>query len=379
MSSNAISGSGVPDALGVGVIGCGRISNQYLEKMKLFPILDMRACADVIHDRAREQAQAYGIPKACSPGEILDDADIDIVVNLTPPQYHSPINMDALQAGKHVYTEKPFAVDRRQAAAVLDLAASKGLRIGSAPDTFLGGGLQTSRKLLSEGVIGEPVAAVAFLASWGPEKGRHPQPAFFFKPGGGPMLDMGPYYVTALVNLLGPVDRVSGSARISVPERIKRNEPNRGEKYIVETPTHITGTIDFESGPVGTIITSFDVPKHTMPRLEIYGTKGTLRVPDPNTFWGPVAYWVDGAEDWQEAPLTFGYADRFRGLGVADMAYGIRTGRPHRASGELAFHVLDVLLGFVDSSEQGRHITIDSTCSQPTPLPEGLADGYLDR
>jgi predicted dehydrogenase len=243
----------------VGIIGCGNISGIYLKNCtQTFEILEVAACADLIHERAQAQAREYGVPKACSVEELLQDPKIEIVLNLTTPKAHYEVSKAALEAGKHVYVEKPLAVAREDGQAILELAKSKNLLVGCAPDTFLGAGLQTCRKLIDDGWIGEPVAATAFMTCHGHES-WHPDPEFYYEIGGGPMLDMGPYYLTALISLLGPVDRVTGSSRITFPERTITSQPKYGKQIKVETPTHIAGVIDFASGAVGTIITSFDV------------------------------------------------------------------------------------------------------------------------
>jgi predicted dehydrogenase len=361
----------------VGIIGCGNISGIYLENSKIFDAIDVVAVADIDPDRAQDRATQYGIPKACSVEELLADPDIDLVVNLTTPDAHGPVALAVLNAGKHVYNEKPLAVTRDEARALLDLAAQKGLRVGCAPDTFLGGGLQTCRKLIDDGWIGEPIGATAFMMSHGPES-WHPNPTFFYQPGGGPMFDMGPYYLTALCVLLGPVQRVTGSARISFAERTITNEYNYGDKIQVNTPTHVAGTLDFASGAIATIITSFDVWASQLPRIEIYGSHGTLSVPDPNTFDGPVLLRRAGAREWSSMPLSHGFTRNSRGIGVADMATAIRLGRPHRASGELAYHVLDIMHAIHDASREGRHITLRSTMTRPAPLPTGLGERSVD-
>ncbi len=361
----------------IGVIGCGNISPIYLQAGKRFEILEVAACADIDLPRAKARAAEFGIPKACSVEELLADPDIDIVVNLTIPKAHGPVGLTVLQAGKSVYNEKPLAALREEAQPLLTTARERRLRVGGAPDTFLGGGLQTCRKLIDDGVIGEPVAATAFMMGHGHES-WHPDPAFYYQVGGGPMFDMGPYYLTALINLLGPVRRVTGSTRISFPERTITSKPKYGTKIEVKTPTHIAGVLDFASGAIGTIITSFDVWSHHAPIIEIYGSEGTLSVPDPNNFGGVVRVRKAREQDWVEVPLTHGYTQNSRGLGVADMAYALRSGRPHRASGELAYHVLDIMHAIHDASREGRHVELASTCERPAPLPVGLREGTLD-
>lgn len=360
----------------VGIIGCGNIFPAYVKGCRVFDILEVVACADVLVERAQARALEFDIPKASSVEELLNDPNVDVVVNLTVPVAHADVSLLALGAGKHVYSEKPLAITREDGRAILNAAAAQGLRVGCAPDTFLGGGLQTCRKLIDDGVIGVPVAATAFMAGHGPEA-WHPNPDFFYKVGGGPMFDMGPYYLTALIHLLGPVRRVTGSTRISFPERVATSKALNGHRISVEIPTHVAGVLDFANGTVATLITSFDVWTHNLPRIEIYGSEGSLSVPDPNIFGGPVKVKLAGEEEWRDVPLT--HSDQVsRGIGVADMAYGFVYNRAHRASGELAYHVLDLMHSFGDASESGQHVIVQSTCAQPAPLPVGLTLGELD-
>ncbi len=366
-----------PKKVKIGVIGCGNISPTYLKNMRdVFEILDVVACCDLVPERSAAKAAEFPGVKACSNEEILSDPDIDIVLNITWPKVHAEVGMQVLEAGKHLYNEKPISVTRESAKELLAAAKRRKLRVGCAPDTFLGAGLQTCRKLIDDGWIGEPIGATAFMMGMGPE-GWHPDPFSFYQFGAGPMLDVGVYYVTALVALLGPVKRVTGSARISFPERTIGSQPHLGEKIKVEVPTFIAGVMDFASGVVGNIVTSFDVWKSQVPRIEIYGSGGVLSVPDPNTFGGPVKVFRPGGE-WQEIPLTHIYAENMRSLGLADMAYGVRSGRKHRAAGEMAYHVLDVMHAFGDASEAGEHVAIKSTCERPAALPMGLRRGTLD-
>lgn len=360
----------------VGIIGCGNIFPAYVKGCRAFKILEIAACADLVVERAEARAKEFDIPKALSVDDLLGDPEIDIVVNLTVPVAHAEVSLAAIAAGKHIYGEKPLAITREDGKAILSTAQARNLRVGCAPDTFLGGGLQTCRKLIDDGVIGVPVAATAFIASRGPES-WHPNPDFFYKVGGGPLFDVGPYYLTALVHLLGPARRVTGSTRISFAERIATSKALNGHRITVEVPTHVAGVLDFVGGAVATLITSFDVWTHTLPRIEIYGSEGTLSVPDPNTFGGPVKVRLGGEGEWREVPLTHS-AEVSRGIGVADMAYGFAYGRPHRASGELAYHVLDLMHAFGDSSNSERHILVESTCAQPAPLPVDLPVGELD-
>jgi len=362
----------------VGIVGCGNISGIYLENgTKVFEILEIAACADLIVDRAKAKAEEYGVPKACTVDELMADPEIEIVLNLTIPNAHAEVAFAALEAGKSVHNEKPLAITREDGKKMLQLAKDKGLRVGCAPDTFMGAGIQTCRKLIEDGWIGEPVAATAFMTCHGHES-WHPDPEFYYKAGGGPMFDMGPYYLTALVNLVGPIRRVTGSARITFPERLITSQPKYGTVVKVDTPTHIAGVMDFANGAVGTIITSFDVWAANLPRIEIFGSKGSLSVPDPNGFGGPVKIRTATDSEWREVPLSHIYAENSRCIGVADMAYGLRSGRQHRPNGELAYHVLDVMHAFHDASDQGKHIELESTCDKPAPLPMGLRKGILD-
>ncbi|MHB1629602.1 MAG: Gfo/Idh/MocA family protein [Bacilli bacterium] len=363
----------------VGVIGCGNISRAYFTGIRKFPVTELVACADLDNERAQAAASEFQIPRVYPVAELLADPDIDIVVNLTIPQAHAQVCLTALAAGKHVYVEKPLAVTREEGKRILELAMKKGLRVASAPDTFLGGGLQTCRKLIDDGWIGAPVAATGFMMGAGPES-WHPDPDFFYQLGGGPMFDMGPYYLTALVFLLGPIVRVTGSARITFPERTITSQPKHGNKITVNTPTHIAGVLDFATGAIGTLITSFDIAAgaSSFPNIEIYGTEGSLRAPDPNTFGGPVFIRRKGAQEWSEIPLTHGHTEQGRGLGVADLAYAIRSGRDHRASGGVAYHVLEAMHGFHDAAREGKHYSMQSSCQSLAPLPQHLASGTLD-
>jgi predicted dehydrogenase len=360
----------------VGIIGCGNISGIYFQAGKTFNILEIVACADQDLSRAQAKAEEHGV-QALTVEQMLQAPEIEIIINLTIPGAHFPICRDALQAGKHVHTEKPLSLTREEGQELLQLAAKKNLRVGAAPDTFLGAGLQTCRELIDTGAIGEPLGATAFMLGRGPE-GWHPDPEFFYKTGGGPMFDMGPYYLTALTALLGPIRRLTGSARISFPEREIGSGAKKGQKITVDIPTHIAGVLDFSSGVIGTLATSFDVWAANVPRIEIYGTEGSLDVPDPNNFGGPVRLWQREHREWRDVPVTRPYATNSRGIGVADMAYALQSGRPHRASGALGYHVLEAMHGFHDASRQDGHYQMGSTVERPAPLPHDLAPGTLD-
>ncbi len=365
------------EAVRAGIIGCGNISPIYFQAARRFEAMEVVACADLDPERARVRAAEYGVRAAASVDDLLGDPELDMIINLTVPMAHAAVGIRALQAGKSVYGEKPLAVSFNDGRRMVDEAAARGLRIGCAPDTFLGGGHQTCRKLLDNGAIGRPVAATAFMLSAGVES-WHPNPEFYYQPGGGPMFDMGPYYITALINLLGPVRRVTGSTQRTHEERIITAEHRRGEKIRVEVPTHVAAVLDFHSGAVATLVTSFDVQFHGMPNIELYGTEGTLRIPDPNGFGGPVELWNLSRREWHEVPLSHGYADNSRGLGAADMAEGIRSGNPHRASGEMALHALEVMDAVHVASDEGRHVELTTQCERPAPLGAEQPDGILD-
>jgi predicted dehydrogenase len=373
----------------VGIIGCGMISSIYLRNCtQVFNhILEVVACADLVPELAQKRAEEFNIPIACSVEELIANPEIEIVLNLTAPVSHAPINLKALQAGKHVYTEKPFALTREDAHEVLTLAESKGLLVGCAPDTFLGAGLQTCRKLIDEGWIGTPYAANATIIMGNGGDGMHPNFQNFLKLGGDPIMDMGPYYLTALVNLLGPVRRVTGSAQQLCNELTIQNpkSPRYGDSAPIEAPTNVTAVLDFHSGAVA----SLQAAKESFgykPRLEIFGTEGNMTVPDPNFFSGTtpipgvdtpiIIKFRDGQT--KELPYTHGFSEDSRGIGIADMAYAVRTGRANRASGRLAEHVLDISLSIFEASAREKHVHLQSTVERPAPLPQGLKYNQLD-
>jgi len=363
----------------VGIIGCGNISNAYFSGIAQFSdLLRIDACADLDLTRAAAKAAEHGVARSLSVDELLADPNIDLIVNLTIPAAHGPINLAALRAGKHVYCEKPFATNRAEAEEILRLAEASGLRAGTAPDTFLGAGLQTCRHLIDSGAIGTPVAATAFMVCGGHEN-WHPSPEFYYQKGGGPLFDMGPYYITALVDLLGPVRRVSASARASFPTRTITSEPLKGTVIPVDTPTHYSGTLDFVNGAIASVIMSFDVVSHHLPCLEIHGSEGSLSCPDPNGFHdeNSIKLRKAGQSEWEIVPLVHTHRTG-RGMGVADMAMAIRSDRAHRCSGTLGAHVLEVMLAFGESSDSGKHIAIQSQCARPLAVPTDLAPGTID-
>ncbi|SER35394.1 Predicted dehydrogenase [Faunimonas pinastri] len=363
------------DRVAIGIIGCGNISGAYLKAAQGFPVLDIRAVADAMPQAAEARAAEFGL-KATGVDELLADPAIEIVLNLTVPKAHVEVGLRAVEAGKHVYSEKPLGIALADARRLVERAKQKGVRVGCAPDTFLGGSHQTARRLVDEGAIGQPVGGTATFMCPGHER-WHPNPAFYYEEGGGPMLDMGPYYITDLVNLLGPVSRVAGLATTPRREREIASEPKRGERIPVHVPTHVTGLMEFANGAAVQIGMSFDVAGHKHVPLELYGTEGTLIVPDPNYFGGQIQEMKKGGE-WTDVATHMPYADgNYRSIGLADMAHAIRGHRPHRANGDLALHVLEVMEAFGRSSEEGRHIAIESRPERPEALGRNLVDGRL--
>lgn len=363
----------------VGIVGNGNISPIYLKNLSqtFKNIVYLKGVCDLIPERSAKAAADWNVPVIYKTMyDMFADPEIEIVVNLTTPGQHYGVAIEALRAGKNTHSEKPMSVNRENARELFDLAAAKGLRIGVAPDTFMGAGIQTCRKLLDDGYIGTPIGSAAYMTCHGHES-WHPDPEFYYQAGGGPMLDMGPYYTTALINLLGPVKSIMGYSRRMYDTRTITSAGKYGKVIPVEVDTHVTGNLEFASGAIGSIIMSFDMWRAQHPCIEIYGTEGTLEVPDPNGFGGPVRICRKNGEFF-EFPLTHIYSDNSRGIAVADMAMALRTGRKHRASGELAFHALDVMLGVGDSSRSGKRYDLVSTCSRPAPLPTNLVAGYLD-
>ncbi|GKX31514.1 dehydrogenase [Vallitalea longa] len=361
----------------VGIVGCGNISGIYLENLtNLFTNVEVYACSDLDEEKAKSAAEKYGINNILSTEELLECKDIQIVLNLTTPKTHYEICKKALLADKHVYVEKPLSLTVEQGKELLTLAKDKNLMIGCAPDTFLGGGIQTCRKLIDDGFIGTPIAATAFMTCHGHEN-WHPDPEFYYELGGGPMFDMGPYYLTALVFLLGGAKTVCGMTKISFPQRTITSSKKFGKTIDVEVPTHVAGNILFQNDVIATMITSFDIWSSTLPRIEIYGSLGTLIVPDPNTFGGPVLLRTANGDEFKEIPLTHIYAENSRGIGVSDMANCIYTEDTPRASGELANHVLEIMHAFQQSFDTLQYVELTTTCNQPKPLPLGLIKGYV--
>ncbi len=379
------------EPLRVGLIGCGRISDIYIQNCQAFPEIDIVACASLDLEESQAKAAQHGIKRACLPDEIISDPDIDAVLNRTIPAAHAGISLAALDAGKHVYSEKPFATTLEDGQRILDRAAEKNLLVGNAPDTFLGGRWQTVRALIDRGKIGKPLGVQVFVGTHGVER-HHPNPDFYYQTGGGPLLDLGPYYLTALVFLLGPLSRVSGLARRTFDKRQIENGPRNGEWIPVEVDTHVVSQLEFAAGAIGSMTMSFDVWDSETPRLEIYGEEGTICIPDAdpvfgaNIFGGEVWYrqretsrWSHqprptGREEWITADNAFGFNENSRGLGLLDLAYAARKERAPRASGALAQHVLEAMLAILKSAEDGgQMITLNTTCDRPVPLPRNFS------
>ena len=358
----------------IGIIGCGMISDTYFEASKRFPMLEVACCADMNIALAEEKGRKHGV-KAVTVEKLLCDPSIELVVNLTPPKAHNAVDKAILNAGKHAYSEKPLGVDLAEAGEVLRLAEERHLALGCAPDTFLGGGQQTARKLIDDGWIGKPIAGLAIDMSRGPETWIHAP--FFYDIGAGPMLDIGPYFVTSLVNLLGPVESVTAVTGKGAATRVGGPD-TMPHIYPVNVDTHQTGVLKFVNGTLVTMVQSFEVYAHTHAPLEIYGSEGSISLSHPNTFGGPVKVFRHGCGDeWKEMALSHGYCENSRIVGVADMVMALREKRPHRASGALAYHVLEVMLAFCESCRQGRTVEIKSRCERPAPLPLGLRDGEI--
>lgn len=363
--------------LGIGILGCGNISTAYMRLAPLFRGMQVRACADLNAAAAQTRADEFNLRAETVDGLLAAD-DIDIVVNLTVPAAHFEVSKSILAAGKHVYSEKPFVLSITEGRELASLAESKGLRIGSAPDTFLGGAHQLARDLIDSGAIGTVTGGTCHVMSHGMEH-WHPNPDFFFKPGGGPVLDIGPYYITNLVQLIGPVKRVAAMSSVPSPVRTISSEPRRGETIDVETPTTIHALLEFHNGAMVTLGASWDVWDHGHAPMELYGSEGSLFVPDPNFFAGEVA--MLRRSDMSRQPQSWDHPfaipneshgetklANYRASGLADMALAIAEGRPHRCSAELALHVVDIMTSILTSGETGTFQTIQSKCERPAPL-----------
>lgn len=364
--------SAVSGPVGVGIIGAGVISTQYLDNLRRAADVELRMVADLDVDRARARADEFGVPLAGTVDDLLDRDDIEIVLNLTIPAAHATIAAQCVDAGKHVWTEKPFALDRDEGRALFDLATARGLRVACAPDTVLGSGVQTGRRLLEQGAIGAPVSALTMFQVSGPES-WHPSPEFLYARGGGPLFDMGPYYLTTLVQLLGPVVRADARGSRARTERVIGSGPRAGTRFPVEVPTSIAALYETAAGPVAQSTFSFESPRPRVGVVEITGTEGTLVLPDPNMFDGEVTIWRAGMspDDQPERHLT-STGGMTRGLGVIELARAIRAERPERASGELALHVLDIMQSTEESAATRAPVALSTTAHPAPAMPEAF-------
>ena len=376
------------DQLGVGIIGCGNISTTYFQLAPLFKGIEVRAGADINMDAATARAKEYGV-RAESVDGLLKSDDIDIVVNLTVPAVHYDVSKQVLDAGKHVYSEKPFVLAVKEGLDLKKRAEKKGLRVGSAPDTFLGGAHQLARDLIDSGKLGRITSGTCHVMSHGMEH-WHPNPDFFFQPGGGPILDLGPYYISNLIQLIGPVKRVAALTTIPAKERTITSKPRFGEKVPVNTPTTILALLEFENGAAVTFNASWDVWDHGHAPMELYGEEGTIHVPDPNFFGGAVRYSKSGkpvkkAPKWDHPfgvpnqKHSQGAMANYRSAGLADMAIAIGEGRPHRCSLEAALHAVDVMTSILKSGETGKFIDMQTTCERPAALGIKEAKALLSK
>ncbi|WP_104087128.1 Gfo/Idh/MocA family protein [Arthrobacter sp. GMC3] len=352
--------------VGVAVIGAGNISKQYLDNLTTFPDIKVLVVADLFEEAAAARAAEYGIEISGGVDVALNHPDVEIVVNLTIPAAHVEVATAAVKAGKNVWTEKPFSLDRESGLGLLKEAQAAGMRLACAPDTFLGAGLQTARRLIDAGEIGTPLSALTMFQSPGPES-WHPNPAFLFQDGAGPLFDMAPYYLTALVQTFGPIAKVAAVGSTAFPTRTIGSGPKAGEVFDVEVPTHVSALAQFESGASSHSIFSFESPKVRTGFIEITGTEGTISLPDPNNFDGEIKLCKRGEDDWSTVDAR-GPANG-RGMGVLDMARAIRAGIPHRVPGELAYHVLDAMVSIAESVDTGEFVTVESSAPASPALP----------
>lgn len=370
------SGTDSSRPVGIGIVGCGAISGAYMQILPQFGNVAVVHCADLEVERAKDMAGRYSLPNASDVDGLFANPDVEIVLNLTIPGAHADVALRAVESGRSVYTEKPLAVSRAEGRQVIDAAAKAGVLVGGAPDTFLGGAFQGAAQMISDGRIGKVIGGMAAMLCHGHE-GWHPRPHFYYQRGGGPLFDMGPYYLTALVAMLGPIHSVAGFAATSFPTRTVTSQPHAGDVIDVEVPTHVVGVLSFESGAVVSLTTSFDVWAGQGPPIQLFGEKGSMQIPDPNGFGGEVRVFDPGGE-WVPEEYPHGFAGGpfagFRGLGLVDMARALREGGTFRASGELTYHVLDVMESLHELGTSGGAVEISSTCSRP----EGLRPGLLE-
>jgi predicted dehydrogenase len=350
---------------GIGVIGCGNISNQYLRNLTAFPDVTVVICADLDADRAKAQATAYGVPEWGSPDDALGHPGVQLIVNLTVPVAHATVSAAAIAAGRHVWSEKPLTLDVAGGRALLAAARAAGVRVGCAPDTVLGAGLQSARRLIDSGAIGTPLSALALLQGPGPQS-WHPDPEFLFGPGAGPLFDLGPYYLSVLAMLFGPARRVAAIGRRPRESRVIGSGPRAGTEFEVAVPTYVAALAEYGAGQAASLLFSWDSPLHRAGFVEISGTEATLAVPDPNRFDGDLRVRRAGDADWTVIPAEGAAAGR--GMGVVDMVRAIRAGAPHRASGELALHVLEMMTAIERSAGSGEFALVETGFDTPAPL-----------
>lgn len=355
----------------IAVVGCGNISGIYLQNLSRWPETEVVACADLDLSRAEQKAVEYGVPYALTPGQAIEAEDVDLILNLTVPKAHYEVSLWAVESGKHVYVEKPLALSYAEGTALMTAAVARGLLVGCAPDTVLGAGIQTCREIIDSGRIGPVLGGNAFMLCPGHES-WHPSPEFYYEKGGGPLFDMGPYYLSALFNLLGPVQSVMASVRTPSKQRTITSQPKAGAQIDVETPTHIAALYEFVSGVVVHFTSSFDVQRSTLPHIELYGTDGSILVPDPNGFGDAPAglmTFYRGETDWARQSLTFQFSENMRGLGVLDLARASAEGRALRVSGEIALHVLEAMEKTLISAETGVKQVLETRPERPSPMP----------
>jgi len=365
--------------LKVAMIGVGAISGIYLQNITgTFKEIELIGVCDLIRERAENAQKNYNIPKIYETmWDAFADPEVDIILNLTRPNEHYEVSKGAILAGKHVYSEKPLAADFEKGMELVRLAKEKGVRLGGAPDTFMGAGIQTARKAIDDGLIGRPIGGLAVMTCHGHES-WHPDPEFYYKRGGGPMMDMGPYYITALINLMGGVSEVTGVAKKSFDTRLITSQPHNGTIVDVEVPTYVTGTLTFDNGAVATIFTTFDIYGGDGARIDIYGTEGTLSVPDPNCFGGTVRILKPG-KNWEDIPTDgFEYPENSRALGLADMAKAIETGREARCDYTQTEHVLEIMTGIERSSVEKKTLKLTTTYERKIPMIKPETKGILD-
>ena len=378
MSNHTTNITGITPILNVGVVGCGNINPVYMENISenFSDVINITACSDLSMERAQATADKFNIPKVLDFQQLLKDSETELILNLTNPTSHASVNLEILDAGKHVYSEKPLAIEMEHGQQIIDKSIANNLMVGCAPDTVLSEEIQTCRRIIDDGMIGKPVSATAFFGSHGVER-WHPNPEFYYKHGGGPMFDIGPYYLTTLINLIGPVKRVTGSHIKTFPQR-----GTKDKKIDVEVSTHVVGILDFVSGAIGNITTSFDIwgpthdiREHAKKSIEIFGTEGTLTVPDPVHLGGKINLLSMGKNkemEWHEVPLQSDQSSEVRGIGLIEMAWAIRNQMPCRANGNIANHVLEIMHAVHTSYDNGKHVELKTTCEKPPSITKAF-------